>query len=150
MKTKLYVASSWKNMVYGAVCEILTTSGFECLDWRNPPGENTPFRWSQIGVSDPEKTGNYIEIINNSERATDGFNSDFSLMQQADQCVLLLPCGKSAHFEAGWFWGQKKPIHVFFTEPEVTPELMYLGATSINGSLDVLITNLRLSDRIRK
>lgn len=52
-------------------------------------------------------------------------------MKQADQCVLLLPCGRSAHFEAGWFWGQNKPVHILLVETEVTPELMYLGATSI-------------------
>ena len=31
-------------------------------------------------------------------------------MQEADFCVLLLPCGRSAHSEAGWMKGNGKKV----------------------------------------
>lgn len=37
-----------------------------------------------------------------------GFKSDFDAMQWADVCVLVLPCGRSAHSEAGWMKGAGK------------------------------------------
>lgn len=45
-------------------------------------------------------------------------------MKRADACVLLLPCGNSAHLEAGWFAGQRKPVAVLCWELR-EPELMY-------------------------
>ena len=46
-------------------------------------------------------------------------------MQEADYCVLLLPCGRSAHSEAGWMKGQGKKVFVLDMSEKPTPELMY-------------------------
>ena len=45
-------------------------------------------------------------------------------MKWADACVLVLPCGRSAHLEAGWFVGAGKPLHILQLDRE-EPELMY-------------------------
>lgn len=63
----------------------------------------------------------------------------------ADCCVLLLPCGRSAHFEAGYFWGAGKPVHILLAERN-EPELMYLGATSVNISPHELLGSLGIKD----
>ena len=46
-------------------------------------------------------------------------------MQAADFCVLLLPCGRSAHSEAGWMKGKGKKVFVLDMSERPTPELMY-------------------------
>ncbi len=53
-----------------------------------------------------------------------GFRSDFDAMQWADVCVLVLPCGASAHSEAGWMKGAGKKVIVYQNRPQ-RPELMY-------------------------
>jgi hypothetical protein len=53
-----------------------------------------------------------------------GFKSDFDAMQWADVCVLVLPCGRSAHSEAGWMKGAGKKVIVYQIWEE-EPELMY-------------------------
>lgn len=52
------------------------------------------------------------------------FNSDFNAMKWADTCVLVLPCGRSAHTEAGWMKGAGKKVLVYQIWAE-EPELMY-------------------------
>ncbi|WP_244936539.1 hypothetical protein [Methylobacterium currus] len=62
-------------------------------------------------------------------------------MQWADTCVLLLPCGRSAHLKAGWFCGQGKRC-LILTQDGEEPELMQLLATDICISLDEVILKL--------
>jgi hypothetical protein len=59
-------------------------------------------------------------------------------LQQADTCVLVLPCGRSAHTEAGWMAGAGKRVIVFIPEM-VEPELMYKLFNRVVGNLDDLV-----------
>ena len=67
-------------------------------------------------------------------------------MRWADACVLLLPCGASAHLEAGWFSGAGKPVAV--VAPEIRePELMYKcfdndGVTPLFSRVSDLVVHL--------
>ena len=51
--------------------------------------------------------------------------SGFEAMQWADTFVLVLPCGRSAHLEAGWAIGAGKPTAILLNEERFEPELMY-------------------------
>lgn len=143
---KLYVASSWRNEYYHTFTVALKDEGFEILDWRNA---DTAFKWRQIALyEDKNCLVDFIDYrtkLRNHRRAREGFNADFTKMQKADQCVLLLPCGRSAHTEAGWFWGAKKPLHIYCPTEKLTPELMYMGATSIHHKMSGLVTDIRLA-----
>ena len=44
-------------------------------------------------------------------------------MQWADTGVLVMPCGRSAHLEAGYFVGAGKRLIILINDSE--PELMY-------------------------
>ena len=70
------------------------------------------------------------------------FEADLMALQQADTCVLVLPCGRSAHTEAGWMAGAGKRVIVYIPEM-VEPELMYKLFDRVVGSLDSLIESLR-------
>jgi hypothetical protein len=56
----------------------------------------------------------------------------------ADTCVLVLPCGRSAHIEAGWMAGAGKDVFILQLAKE-EPELMYLMTNGIAISVDELL-----------
>jgi hypothetical protein len=68
-----------------------------------------------------------------------GFASDFDAMKWADRCVLVLPSGRSAHLEAGWFAGQGRRVAVLLNGPLVTPELMYLMTDKIVATVEEVV-----------
>jgi hypothetical protein len=136
-KRKIYVASSWRNQMQQGVVHTLRSAGHEVYDFKNPPGR-TGFHWSRV---DPEWQGwspaKYRELLQHPV-AQAGFKSDFDAMQWADTCVLVMPCGRSAHIEAGYFNGAGKELHILLAE-EQEPELMYLMGTSICLNLDEVL-----------
>jgi len=136
---KLYTASSWKNKYYDRVILLLRDAGHEVYNFR----EHTyAFRWEQIRP-DPLKwtSREFVEALHHpiSDRA---FGVDFDGMKWADACVLISPCGRSSHVEAGWFVGQGKPLFILLNEGQ-EPELVYKMATDICCSTDDLIRALR-------
>jgi len=147
---RIYVASSWRNEHQSVVVQQLRDAGFEVYDFKNPKPGDTGFHWSEI---DPEwKTwdARTFRIALNHEIAVDGFASDFAAMEWADACVLVLPCGRSAHLEAGYFVGHptKRLVILLGIDdthviPPQEPELMYRMADAICVTLDQAIASLR-------
>ena len=139
----IYVASSWKNNRYERIKKYLEEYGHKVMDWRE---SSTTFRWSDVDENYENWTREkYIEIINTNEKTKQGFQKDLKLMQKADVCVLLLPCGNSAHLEAGWFIGQNKPTFILLeaSQPNIIkPDLMYMLSNSICKTVVELATKL--------
>lgn len=102
--SRIYVASSWRNPHQPSIVSVLRNDGHDVYDFRNPP-HSTGFAWSQIGLPLPCKAVDYRNALLTNPRAAQGFNSDFAAMRWADTCVLVLPCGRSAHLELGWMAG---------------------------------------------
>lgn len=140
-KRKIYVASSWKNEQYPQVVERLRAEGHEVFDWRNPRPDYHGFHWSEIDPNwrdwSPDQYASHL----NHPIASRGFHSDLNGMKQCDTCVLLLPSGRSAHLEAGWFIGQGRDTFILLTEPQ-EPELMYRLATGLYTKFEVLLHRL--------
>lgn len=124
---KLYVASSWRNEIYPQVLNTLRNAGHDCYDFRNPSPGNNGFAWSQI---DPEWESwdleTYRQILLSDPIAWAGYQADRTGMDWAEGCVLVMPCGRSAHLEAGWMMGRGKPTIVLLNETGFEPDLMYL------------------------
>jgi len=139
---KIYVASSWRNDRQPDIVDILRAQGHEVYDFKNPE-PNTGFAWSEIDVRWQNWTNKeYFEALQHP-RAEEGFKSDFDAMQWADACVLVMPCGRSAHSEAGWMQGAGKPVFVL-VEDRAEPELMYklfAGMTDTVPGLLEMISN---------
>ena len=139
-RLKLYVASSWRNEFQPSVVKLLREEGFAVYDFRRPKFGDCGFHWRQI---DPEWQQWSVAAFRRGLRhpmAAAGCHQDFAGMKWADACVLVLPCGRSAHLEAGWFLGRDKPLIVFIPgNPE--PELMYrlAGSERIVGDTDQLV-----------
>ena len=141
---KIYVASSWRNEFQQDVVRFLRKQGHEVYDFTHPNGDmNTGFSWSDI---DPNwmnwNTKQYCEALNHPI-AQKGFDSDFNAMQEADVCVMVLPCGRSANTEAGWMKGAGKKVYVY-SPCKQEPELMYKIYDLVTNSM------YRINDEIIK
>ena len=154
----IYVASSWRNPIHIAVVAALKAAdrqqpnkGLTPYDFRNPHPGNEGFHWSQVGMKSYNRETNgpvpfeeYMGGINHPI-ADEGFRNDFEAMVECDMCILVLPCGRSAHLEAGWFIGQGKPTYILGEDPMI-PELMYKMADGIAGSLFELLGMIGVED----
>ena len=70
------------------------------------------------------------------------FANDIDAMEVCDTCVLVLPCGRSAHTEAGWFAGKGRTTIAYIPEKQ-EPELMYKLFSAVCCSMDELIDALK-------
>lgn len=123
---RIYVASSWRNQLQPGVVAALRTAGHEVYDFRNPAPDDHGFSWRQLEHGDVKAwdTRAFRHALAHPV-ARRGFSLDFEAMKWADEFCLVLPCGRSAHLEAGWAIGQGKRTSVFI-ETLDEPELMYL------------------------
>ncbi len=146
---RIYLASSWRNTYQPQVLASLRDSGHQVYDFRNPSegydnptGVSEGFHWSWLDPNWQEwDPGSYRASVLGHPVAELGFQSDWQAMQWADTGVLLLPSGRSAHIEAGYFTGAGKELHVLIMElPE--PELMYRMATGIHIRVPELLKAL--------
>ena len=139
---KIYVASSWRNQHYPEVVRRLREAGHEVYDFLNPPHGGAGFHWTDIDPAAPDWTfAQYREGLNHP-KAERQFAADLDALRWADTCVLVLPCGRSAHTEAGWLAGAGRRVVAYIPEM-VEPELMYKLFDRVVGSIDDLIECLR-------
>ena len=102
---RIYVASSWRNKYQPEVVAALRKAGHEVYDFRNPKDNPGGFHWSDVDENWQEwQPEEYIRNLTHPV-AEKGFKADLDAMIWADTCVLVLPCGRSAHTEAGWMAG---------------------------------------------
>ena len=129
---RIYVASSWRNKFQRAVVETLRSLGHEVYDFKNPP-KNSGFSWREIAPNWESWTPHEYRAALNCARAEEGFRADMEGLD-ADACVLVQPCGTSAHLELGWACGKGLQTAVLYPldfpsedgskVPQIEPELM--------------------------
>jgi hypothetical protein len=108
----IYVASSWKNEAHSGVCRILEAAGLEVYDFK----ANAGFHWSEVDKFYKDwKPDEYIAKLNHPA-AERGFQRDFEALERCDVCVLVLPCGRSAHLELGWSVGARKRTAILLND----------------------------------
>jgi hypothetical protein len=147
---KLYVASSWRNPHQPDLVADLRVQGHDVYDFRHPPGgDHLGFSWSDVDPNWTSWTADQYVAALDSPVAAAGFESDYAAMKWADAGVLVLPCGRSAHLEAGYFVGAGKLLYVLLDSAEFQPdaghhvtELMYRMATGIFTDRDKLLVDL--------
>ena len=140
---RIYVASSWKNIYYPEVVAALRKAGHQVYDFRNPPHGGNGFHWTDIDEYAPNWTfEEYAEGLNHP-LAEKQFHADISALYWADFCVLVLPCGRSAHTEAGYMAGKNKRVIVYFPEMQ-EPELMYKLFNGVANNLEDLCSQINM------
>ena len=138
---RIYVASSWRNQYFPEVVKALREAGHEVYDFRNPPHGGNGFKWTQIDENAPNWTFAEYSAGLHHPKAERQFKADMEALEWADTCVLVLPCGRSAHTEAGWMAGADRRV-IAYIPKMVEPELMYKLFDSVVGSLEDLIKAL--------
>lgn len=138
MTRHIYVASSWRNEHFDGIVKTLRDHGHQVYDFKNSPNA---FSWDQIDPGWRQwRAATYVHLLNHPT-AQAGYMQDMAAMRWADTCVLVLPCGRSAHLEAGWFAGQGKELFILTRDGE-EPELMAKMAT------DILVSETELVQRL--
>lgn len=139
---RIYVASSWRNMAQPGVVASLRAAGHEVYDFKNPrPGDNG-FHWSAVDGGWKSWDAGRFRAALSHPIAEAGYRSDKDAMDWADACVLVMPCGRSAHLEAGFMAGAGKPVAVLL-DAQNEPELMYKLLGRICLSLDEVVHFLK-------
>ncbi len=129
-----------------AIVAMLRAAKFEVYDFKNPKEGDNGFHWSEIDPNWKNWTPDEYSDFLSSPIAVEGFKSDFDAMKWADCCVLVLPCNRSAHLEAGWFVGSGKPLHILLSDEGFEPELMYKMAASVTTNTMDLLAKLGVKD----
>jgi len=145
---RIYLASSWRNPHHADFLGTLQALGHAVYDFKSKKHmpyagpAPTSFSWSEL--SDNWQTwvpSSYRYALVSQERAASGFLGDFRGMEWADTCVMLLPCGRSAHIEAGYMKGRGKRLIVAYPNDSregFDPDLMYMLADHITIGKDEL------------
>ena len=135
--SKIYVASSWRNPIQQEIVGILRADHHEVYDFMNPTEGNHGFHWEEVNPDyknwNPETFRE--DLYSGHPSITRGFKLDKDALDWCDTCILLLPCGRSAHLEAGYCAGRGKRLITFLHPDKFEPELMYLLG-------DACVTNL--------
>ena len=66
-------------------------------------------------------------------------------LRECQACILVLPCGRSAHLELGWAVGHGKKTYVLEPEP-IEPDLMYAMCDKIFVTFDEMICEFMPDD----
>lgn len=127
MSRRIYVASSWCNGQHPAVVDELRRRGHEVYDFRHPRGRDDRSVWKELHVNKETVYGEQMVELLDLPFVRGRFREHLDAMNESDVCILLLPCGRSAHIEAGYMKGLGKTVYVLGSVfDELKPELMYL------------------------
>lgn len=132
---KIYVASSWRNILQPGIVVALRRCGHEVYDFRKPAPGNDGFSWKEVmpgyslgGKVEPEE---YRQGLKHPI-AQAGYKCDIDALKWCDAVVYVMPCGRSASWEFGYAMGQGKKGYVFMLDLD-EPDLMFSEATVITN-----------------
>lgn len=126
------------------VVNALRQAGYEVYDFKAPEWNKKGFHWSEIdGSWQGWDFETYITALTHP-LAESGFKSDMDALEWAEACVLVLPCGRSAHLELGWAIGQGKRTAILHNSArDIEPELM---AKMVDGQFNSIGAIIRWLD----
>jgi len=129
---KIYVASSWRNQFEAiALAKDLRSQGHKVDCFCEPKKGRFVFHFTEIKN---HFNIDGIEFLKDS-KSQKAFKEDKKWIDWADAVVMLLPCGKSSHLEAGYAVGKGKKLYIIGEFPIGEFDVMY-------GFADKLIKKL--------
>ena len=135
---RIYVASSWKNLLLDSLIEQLRGRGHDVYDFRHAD-EMASFSFAKLGINNITAPDNARFAINTAP-ARAQLERDLDAIHAADVLILVNPCGRSAHFEAGYAVALGKRVVVLQDKHE--PDLLYAMADRIETTLNGVIAAL--------
>ena len=118
---KVYVASSWRNVIYPQVLEVLRQAGHDVYDFRHQGGAD----WNPAEMRSEELFG-FLD----HPRVNSIFKKDMDALVESDAVVCVLPCGRSAHLELGYGIGAGKRTVLLWHDGDA-PDIMHKAVDAI-------------------
>lgn len=139
---KIYIASSWKNDVEAIhLADALRAAGHEVDCFCDTSTGRYVFHFSEVGPLDEIDAITFLR----DARAQRAYHEDKKHIDWADAVVMLHPCGKSSHLEAGYAVGAGKKLFMLGEFPKGEFDVMYGFANSLHRNIDDLFTALSMA-----
>jgi len=153
-KMKIYLASSWKNK--DTVLELAKTlrdNGHE-VDAFCDEKNRISFNWSEL-LSIMNQEGHDIRTMDARDmlkhwRVQAAFKEDKKWIDWADVILMLMPCGRSSHLEAGYAVGSGKKLYILGGFKKGEFETMYGFAEALFDYAEINNLLKRLNKRSEK
>ncbi|GAJ21405.1 unnamed protein product [marine sediment metagenome] len=149
---KIYIASSWKNQVKVlALAKRLEVEGFEVDAFCRATNKRYAFHWSEF-VDDEFDLTKYDAIdFLDDPKVQRAFKEDKKWLDWSDTVIMLMPCGRSSHIEAGYAKGQGKLLYIYGEFVKGEFDVMYGFANGLyrTTQLDGLIQELKTKEEKR-
>lgn len=138
---KVYLIGSLSNPKVQELDLILRKAGIKAFSQWMAAGPEADQHWKNYGKA---MGWSYTETLH-SDFVQTAFNFDYKHMQESDACILVMPAGKSAHCEFGWFIGSGRKGYILFDGEPDRPDLMPPNlATKIFFNVEELIGAIKL------
>jgi len=119
---KIYIASSWKNETPAQeLASLLRSWGHDVDCFCDASTGRYVFHFSEVGPLDQIDAISFLQDY----RAQKAFIEDKKHIDWADAVVMLHPCGKSSHLEAGYGKGSGKKLFMLGIFPKGEFDVMY-------------------------
>ena len=143
---RIYIASSWKNQqAVLELAETLELHGFEVDAFCRATDQRYAFHWSEF-MDDKIELLKYDAVsFINDPKVQRAFAEDKKWLDWSDTVIMLMPCGRSSHLEAGYAKGQGKRLFIYGEFLKGEFDVMYGFAEGLfrTEELDHLIESLR-------
>ena len=153
---KIYLASSWKRKETVIMLhDILAKEGHEVDSFCSTDGERVSFEWDKlVGIMYNEGIDlRSIDAVSMADhwRVQEAFKEDKKWIDWADVLILLMPCGRSSHLEAGYAVGKGKKMYIVGGFEKGEFDTMYGFADGMYDYDDIhkLLETLKLDDKWR-
>lgn len=109
---KVYIAGSLANKLIPTITEQVQEWDHDAFSEWFTPGPDADVNWRDYELA----LGNNYRQALRLPSAQNTYQFDKKHIDLSDIMVVVLPCGKSAHLEAGYFVGKGKPVLMYFPD----------------------------------
>lgn len=132
---KIYLASSGRNPHFTTVRDALCAYEGEgsVYDFTS---ENSEFQWDEVDPKWKHWSVRTMQFQMGHTAPQRAFLNDLRALEECDACVMLMPCGRSAHMEAGFAAARRIPTAIYFHDTkdyDGDPDLMWLMGRIVIG-----------------
>lgn len=136
---RIYTATSWKNeSLVLQVAKMLRSWGHDVYCFAEHGAGHYVFTWPD--VVGPQDDG--ITCLDNDDSCR-GYGADKAGLDWSNCVIMINPCGRDAHLEAGYGKGQGKLLIILGTWPKGEFSLMYKLADRLIRFDDIGLRYLR-------
>jgi len=151
---KIYLASSWKmKTTVNLLTKILQDAGHVVDSFCSDDGTRISFDWNELYevMEDEGIDINKLDAIDmiSHWRVKEAFKEDKKWIDWADVLIMIMPCGRSSHLEAGYAVGKGKKMYIIGGFEKGEFDVMYGFASGMYdySDVDCLLDSLKLDDK---